>query len=235
MSKINNFNDYAGKYNNSADYSYFFNNMQSASTSGTFSLGDYAAIKNGSYKKLLKAYYAKQDAEKSAVSEDSMKNSALVKSGADALKKSANALNNDKLWEKNEDYDWDAITKAVKNFVDDYNDVVEIAGDSDSKDVLKNAVWMTGLVDTNSNLLSKIGITVGKGNQMELDEEMLRKSDINTLKTLFTGHNSLADKMATKANSIANAAARTSGTYKNNGTYSNTLAELASTKVDEEV
>ena len=235
MSKINNFNDYTEKYNNNADYSYLFNNMQSTSAGGTFSLGDYAAIKNGSYKKLLKAYYAKQDAEKSAVSEDSMKNSALVKSGADALKKSANALNNDKLWEKNEDYDWDAITKAVKNFVDDYNDVVEIAGNSDSKDVLKNAVWMTGLVDTNSNLLSKIGINVGKGNQMELDEEMIKKSDINTLKTLFSGHNSLADKIATKANSIANAAARTSGTYRNNGTYSNILAELASSKVDEEV
>ena len=235
MSKINNFNDYTGKYNSNAGYSYLFNNMQSTSASGTFSLGDYAAIKNGSYKKLLKAYYAKQDAEKSTVSENSIKNSALVKSGADALKKSANALNNDKLWEKNEDYDWDAITKAVKNFVGDYNDVVEMAGNSDSKDVLKNAVWMTGLVDTNSNLLSKIGITVGKGNQMELDEEMLKKTDINTLKTLFSGHNSLADKIATKANSIANAAARTSGTYRNNGTYSNTLAELASSKVDEEV
>ena len=94
---------------------------------------------------------------------------------------------------------------------------------------------MTGLVDTNSNLLSKIGINVGKGNQMELDEEMIKKSDINTLKTLFSGHNSLADKIATKANSIANAAARTSGTYRNNGTYSNILAELASSKVDEEV
>ena len=58
---------------------------------------------------------------------------------------------------------------------------------------------------------------------------------INTLKTLFSGHNSLADKIATKANSIANAAAPTSGTYRNNGTYSNTLAELASSKVDEEV
>ncbi len=27
-----------------------------------------------------------------------------------------------------EDYDWDAITKAVKTFVDDYNSVVEQAG-----------------------------------------------------------------------------------------------------------
>lgn len=234
MSKVNNFNDYTGKYNNT-DYSYLFNNMQPASTGGTFSLGDYAAIKNGSYKKLLKAYYAKQDAEKSAVSGDSMKKSALMKSSADALKKSANALNNEALWEKKEDYDWDAITKTVKSFVDDYNSVVKLAGNSDSKDVLRNAVWMTGMTEANDNLLSKAGITVDKGNQMELNEDVLKKADIRTLKMLFTGHNSLADKIATKANSISNAAARTSGTYKSNGTYSNALAELASSKVDEEV
>lgn len=235
MSEINKLNDYTGKYNNNTDYSYLFNNMQPASTGGTFSLGDYAAIKNGSYKKLLKAYYAKQDAEKSAISNESMKNSSLVKSSADALKKSANALNNEALWEKKEDYDWDAITKAVKSFVDDYNSVVKLAGNSDSKDVLRNAVWMTGMTEANDNLLSKAGITVGKGNQMELNEDVLKKVDIRTLKTLFTGHNSLADKIATKANSISNAAARTSGTYKSNGTYSNALAELASSKVDEEV
>ena len=235
MSKVNNFNDYTGKYNNNTDYSYLFNNMQPTSTGGTFSLGDYAAIKNGSYKKLLKAYYAKQDAEKSTISSDAMKNSSLVKSSADALKKSANALNNEALWEKKEDYDWDAITKAVKSFVDDYNSLVKLAGNSDSKDVLRNAVWMTGMTEANDNLLSKAGITVGKGNQMELNEDILKKADISTLKTLFTGRNSLADKIATKANSISNAAARTSGTYRNNGTYSNTLAELASSKVDEEV
>ena len=234
MSKVNNFNDYAGKYNNT-DYSYLFNNMQPTSTGGTFSLGDYAAIKNGSYKKLLKAYYAKQDAEKSAISSDAIKNSSLVKSSADALKKSANALNNEALWEKKEDYDWDAITKAVKTFVDDYNSLVKLAGNSDSKDVLRNAVWMTGMTEANENLLSKAGITVGKGNQMELNEDVLKKVDIRTLKTLFTGHNSLADKIAIKANSISNAAARVSGTYKSNGTYSNALAELASSKVDEEV
>lgn len=234
MSKVNNFNDYAGKYNNT-DYSYLFNNMQPTSAGGTFSLGDYAAIKNGSYKKLLKAYYEKQDAEKSAISSDVMKNSSLVKSSADALKKSANTLNNEALWEKKEDYDWDAITKAVKSFVDDYNSVVKLTGNSDSKDVLRNAVWMTGMIEANDNLLSKAGIMVGKGNQMELNEDVLKKADISTLKTLFTGHNSLADKIATKANSISNAAAGTSGTYKSNGTYSNALAELASSKVDEEV
>ena len=173
-----------------------------------------------------------------------------MKTGADALKKSADALNNDELWEKKiikkkdektgeeievEDYDWEAITKAVKSFVEDYNDVVEQAGNSNSKDVLRNAVWMTGITESNENMLSKIGITVCKGNKMELDEDALKKADISSLKTLFTGHNSFADKVSMKASSISHAAARSSGTYKSNGTYNNALSELVSSKVDEEV
>ena len=250
MAEINSFNNYTNKYNSNADYSYLFSSTQVSSTSSTFSLSDYAAIKNGSYGKLLKAYYAKQDAEKSASGSDSVQKATLMKTGADALKKSAEALNNDTLWEKKkirkkdektgeemevEDYDFDAITKAVKSFVESYNDVVEQAGDSNSKDVLRNAVWMTGITESNEKLLGKIGITIGKGNKMELDEETLKKADINTLKTLFTGHNSFADKVSMKANSISNAAARSSGTYKSNGTYANTLSEIVSGKVDEEV
>ena len=38
-----------------------------------------------------------------------------------------------------------------------------------------------------------------------------------------------------KANSISNAAAWSTGTYKSNGTYSNTLSKLVKGKVDEEV
>ena len=64
MSEINSFSDYASKYNTNVDYSYLFGGMQTPSTGSAFNLSDYAAIKNGSYGKLLKAYYAKQDAEK---------------------------------------------------------------------------------------------------------------------------------------------------------------------------
>ena len=250
MSKINDFSDYTSKFNTNVDYSYLFGGTQTAYASGTFSLSDYASIKNGSYGKLLKAYYAKQDAEKAASGVDSVQKSTLMKTGADALKKSADDLNNDELWEKKknkkkdektgeeieiEDYDWEVITKAVKLFVEDYNDVVEQAGNSNAKDVLRNAVRMTGIVESNENMLSKIGITVSKGNKLELDEEALKKADISSFKTLFTGHNSFADKVSMKANSISNAAARYSGTYKSNGTYNNTLSELVSKKVDEEV
>ena len=250
MSKINDFSDYTSKYNTNADYSYLFGNTQAPSTSGSFSLSDYAAIKNGSYGKLLKAYYAKQDAEKASADGETVQKATLMKNGADALKKSVEALKNNELWEKKiskkkdeqtgeevevEDYDWDAITKAMKSFVAEYNDVIEQAGDSNSKEVLRNAVWMTGITESNENVLLKIGLTVGKGNKLKLDEEALKKADISTLKTLFTGHNSFADKVSMKASSISNAAARYVGTYKSNGTYNNVLSEMVSSKVDKEV
>ena len=153
MSKINNFSDYTNQYNTNADYSYLFGGTLTTLGGGSFSLSDYASIKNGSYGKLLKAYYAKQDADKVASGSDSIQKATLMKTEANVLKKSADALNNKELWEKKklkkkdektgeeievEDYDWEAITKAVKSFVEDYNEVIEQAGNSNSKDVLRN-------------------------------------------------------------------------------------------------
>lgn len=88
----------------------------------------------------MKAYYAQQDADKANSGIDSVQKATNMKSGADVLKKSAQALNSDTLWAKKkikkkdektgeetevEDYDWNAITKAVKSFVENYNDVIE--------------------------------------------------------------------------------------------------------------
>ncbi len=65
MSEIKSFSDYTSKYNSNVDYSALFGGTSDSSSVGnTNMLSDYAAIKNGSYGKLMKAYYAKQDAEK---------------------------------------------------------------------------------------------------------------------------------------------------------------------------
>lgn len=227
MSEINSFSDYTNNF-----------------------LSDYAAIKNGSYGKLLKAYYARQDAEKTAGTGDTSQKLTLMKTSADALKKSADALNNTSLWEKKkikkkdeetgeettiEDYDWDAITKAVKSFVENYNDVVKEAGESNTKAVLRNAVWMTGMTDKNSNILIKIGISIGKGNALELDENTLKKADIGLLKTIFTGYTSFISKISQKASGISSAANMASATYTKNGAYSKADSSLISSKIDKEV
>ena len=102
---------------------------------GGINLSDYASIKNGSYGKLVKAYYAKQKADSASSGRDSSAKLTSMGSAAGTLAKSASALMKDSLWEKKqiktkdektgeettkEDYDWDSITKAVKSFVDNY-------------------------------------------------------------------------------------------------------------------
>lgn len=101
MSEINSFSDYTNKYNSNVDYSALFGGTSnSSSLGGTNILSDYASIKNGSYGKLLKAYYAKQDAEKTAGTGDTSQKLTLMKTSADSLKKSADALNASSLWKK---------------------------------------------------------------------------------------------------------------------------------------
>jgi hypothetical protein len=236
-------------YDSSSNANLFMSGLSVSSDSSSFSLSDYASIKNGSYKKLLKAYYKQQESQNTTLGDTTQKLT-LMQSSASSLSQSVQSLMKDSLWEKktkNEkdettgeeketsDYDWDAITKAVKSFIEDYNDTVEEAGESNTKGVLRNAAWMTGITSKNSNLLSKVGITIGKGNKLELDEDTLKESDISTLKTLFTGYNSYASQIQQKASSISNAAASAGGTYTSSGTYNSVLSSAASTKVDTEV
>lgn len=98
---------------------------------------------------------------------------------------------------------------------------------------------MTSITDKAQNLLSRTGITIGKGNKLELNEDALKEANITTLKSLFTGHGSFADKISQKAGSLsivasnAAATARTKGvTYTRNGNYSYTLSKLFSSTVD---
>ena len=101
MSEIKSFSDYTSKYNSNVDFSALFSGtLDSSSVGNTNMLSDYAAIKNGSYGKLMKAYYAKQDAEKLSGKGDTSQKLTLMKTSADSLKKSADALNDSSLWEK---------------------------------------------------------------------------------------------------------------------------------------
>ena len=253
MSSIN-FNDYVNYMNYDSGYDVSALLGGTSNAAGNI-ISDYASIKNGSYGKLMKAYYAKQDAEKAALSGDSRQKLTLMRSNADSLKKSADALNNSSLWEKKkfkkkdeetgeeievEDYDWDVITKAVKSFVEDYNAVVGQAGESDTKNILRNASWMTGITESTQKLLSAVGINIGKGNKLELDEDALKEANVNTLKSLFTGHGSFADRISQKADRLSHVAANTAAgaktaTYTGKGGYSDTLSKLFSSTVDEKI
>ena len=238
-------------YGNNTGYTNDFLSGLSVNTNsnggGSFDLADYAMIKNGSYGKLMKAYYGQEKAQKAAETKESSSKLTLMAGNAGSMANSAKALMDDSLWQKKtitekdeksgeevtkEDYDWKAITKAVKGFIENYNYTVSSAGESDTKNVLRNASFMVKTTAAYKKTLEKAGITITSGNKLELNEEDLKNADISTLKTLFTGFNSFADKVMTKGNAISMAASSAGGTYTNNGTYSDTLSKLVSSKID---
>lgn len=224
----------------------FLAGLSVSSEPTAFNLGDWSMIKSGTYGKLMKAYYAQEKAGKTS-SGDSPQKMTLMAGNTSAMEKSVRNLMKDSLWEKKaikekdektgeettkEDYDWKSITKAVKSFIDDYNSVIDAAGEANSKEVLRNAVMMTKTTSVSENLLAKVGITVGKGNKLELDEDELKKADISTLKSLFTGHNSYASKMQYRANNMIHAASLAGAVYTSSGSYSSALSSIVSTKID---
>jgi len=222
-----------------------------SSIDNSFSLADYAAIKNGSYKKLMRSYYKQEEEEKAAAAPgDSRNKLTSIKASADELKSAVDALQKDDLWKikkymktdketgediEVEDYDWEAITNAVKRYTDAYNNLIGAAGDSDTKDVLMNASWLTKMTASNGRTLAKAGITIGKDNKLSVDEDALKES-ISTVKLLFKGYNSFADKASSKAEGISNSAAREASNkaaaYDKHGAYTNPLAPSVKNQVD---
>lgn len=220
---------------------------------------DYNSIRNGSFAKLAKVYYGKQSSSASSAenSDDTVKKStttdkkmAKAKTDADDLKSSAEALTASgtkslfklkDITTKDEEtgeetttkgYDMEAITKAVKSFVNDYNDLVKSGSDVTSTNVLKKTLFMTKATLANKNLLSDVGITITKGNQLSIDEEKFKSADVNKIKTLFNGNNSYADRVATQAEEISkqvsNDSLKTNGLYNNQGGYYNNTSSLLS-------
>lgn len=231
-----------GGANNGA-YNMFFadsSNAKSKSSSVSFLfgetstlLGDYSMIKSGGYKKLLNAYYATQktDDKSDGASVDSTSNLLDVKTNSVKLKQSLSKLSDVSLYEKKtdkdgkSDYDREAITGAVKNFVDAYNSYVDSSAKLDSTAILSRSLSIVKNTNANSTLLSKSGINIGKDNKLSLDEDALKQADVNVLKTLFTGIGSLSDTISSKASEsygLANSAVFTqnhAATYTYNAAY----------------
>ncbi len=216
---------------------------------------DYATIKNGSYTKLMKAYYAKEasgDSSSSSItststSKDSSKTLANIESAADDLKKASEALrtNGDKsLFTKKQttdkdgkvsyEYDTDKIYKAVSDFVDSYNKMLKEGGDSNTNSILRSTKSMVNLTKANSNMLSSVGITIGTDNKLSIDETAFKKADMNTVKSLFHTTGGFGYQTSVQAGMIesyAKSEAEKANTYNKSGmyTYNYTTGEIYNT------
>lgn len=213
-------------------------NLLSQSNRNMSSLyGEYNSIRSGSYKKLLRSYYAKQsnatDKKASTLSglwnqkpTSADKTVTTVKSKADSLAASSSALTtkgkdslfvkkevtktDDKTGEKttSKEYDMDKIVKAIKSFASDYNSMLDAAADTSNTNILKKAVAATNTVKAYSRSLSNIGITVGSDNKLTVEEEKLKTADVESIKSLFQGTASFAGNIGQKASQIAKEAVK---------------------------
>ena len=200
--------------NMSRNYSYLF---QGPTTSSGGSLGnlnflsDYASIKNGSYGKLLKAYYgAAQNSDTAATSKKSSSDNILDKileerrnpkvskdiqeananltTGLSSLNTSLSTLRNDKTYTdtSNGQNAADKVVSAMKAYVSDYNNVVSAAKGSTLTNKTAYVANIMSSTAANADKLSEIGIIINPNGTLELNGAKLKAADISKVQELFS-------------------------------------------------
>lgn len=205
-------------------------------------LGDYNMIRNGTYKKMLKSYYATEDKNKkteSTTEKDSIADKS-EKIGLTQTKSAAGTLANaakdfqslssfsitGEETDEEKEKKYKAAEKVIQNFVTAYNDTVEKAGDVDNNSVLKKTLGMISDTGVSSSVLKDIGITIGSDNKLSFSKEkfegMEAKVVNSAIQTLTKGGYSFAGTIRSDANalsSLSNAALGSRSTYTSSGGY----------------
>ena len=212
MATISGYNSYSmgvlfsGLNTTSSKNSLFSNSMSGSDILG-INYSDWATIRSGSYFKLLNAYYGKggqvsdsddTTSSSTSTSKDSTRTLAVIESDAKSVEKSVAALQEtgdkslfnevtktDENGNKTTGYDTDAIYKAVKNFTDSYNSLIDEVGNSNTKSILRAGASMVNVTEANRKSLSDIGISIGADNKLTIDEEKFKKTDMSKVKAMF--------------------------------------------------
>lgn len=219
----------------SFNMSSLFGGFGSSSGFGSINFSDYAAIRNGSYHRMLKSYYAQQKDTQTKKNNKTTNNNTTtrwndysdstglkrMKTEASSLKSAAEAVGKSDLWKQTDGkYDMDKITSAIKDFAKQYNNTLDQEGKVSSNEVSRQTGFMKSMTNTMSDALSKVGVTVGSDGKLSVDEEKLKSADIKNVKSLFSGSYSYASQIAGKAAGIASAAVRSTSLYSNTGSWS---------------
>ena len=175
-------------------------------------LSDYASIKNGSYGKMMKSYYSKITEDDSTSSKSSSKTKETDYSSSSAARKfyeTASSLNSVEFSEDNIDELYDSVSAFIK----DYNTMIKNTSNSSVDSVKALGDYMNDLTYSNYKLLAKVGITMNADRTLSIDEDTFKSvnsktgaTNVPTLKTLFQGVGSYADKLMDKASQVYRAA-----------------------------
>lgn len=211
----------------------------SGGTGASTLLTDYASIKNGSYGKMMKAYYAKQKAAEEA-EDDSTTSKKKSKTTTDAAAASAAKKFYDTASKMNGlNYSADNIDELydkVSAFIKDYNSMITSASKSKNSTVQSQADSLNDYVYQNYKLLAKVGITMNSDRTLSVDEDTFKKvnektgsTNVPTLTTLFKGIGSFADKATDRASRIYSAASDGDAVTSSKAKYAGTMGSASST------
>ena len=202
------------------DYSHLFSSVGSAAGNAASSnwLGDYAAIKNGSYGKLMKAYYADSKGESAwqstgttatskssksnvldrileekrhpKVSKEAQKANAELTSGLSSLKTSVSVLQNDKTYTDtaNGQSAADKVVSAIKSYVSEYNNVVTAAKRSTLASKTAYIANIMQSTSANADKLAEMGVTINANGTLQLNEGKLKTADLSQVQDLFSNN-----------------------------------------------
>ncbi len=247
--------------NKGPDYSYLFQNLSASGGSlGNLNfLSDYASIKNGSYGKLMKAYYGmgqstgtgtastgKRSSSKNIlekleeekrhpkVSKEVQKANTNLSAGLSGLSSSVSALRNENTYTDSEDGQSaaDKVVSAMKAYVTNYNNVVSAAKDSTLTGKTAYVANMMSSTAANSDKLSELGVTIKADGTLMLDEGKLKDADISRVQDLFSGDNILSyGSVVSSRLQFAGSVSGTGSTDKT-GTDDKTSSGASSLKAD---
>lgn len=225
-------NAYTSNYN--SIYSGLYNNSKKSSSSSLSDMYELAKkvdqVRSASFKKNameeFKKAFSSTDSDSSA-----SQSAAKLSQNANNLNKYAGALATNSADFKNPEKN----LSAIKNFVESYNSTLDGIQNSDNISILQKGVSMVNATKAYSRTLAKVGIYVGNDNRLTVDETLVKNAPEGTLKALFSGSYSYANKIADKASYVGRAASVESQySYNSKGGldfYNSLVASLFESKV----
>lgn len=223
-----------------------------------------AAIKNGTYKRLLKSYYSSLEQNSGStttakknrssnniidtllrekmyptVSKETETANSNLTSGLSSLKSSITTLQSDSTYEDTENGKTaaDKVVSAMKSYVSNYNNVVTSSKSSTLSGKTAYVANMMGYTSQNADQLAEIGVTLKNDGTLQLDETKLKSADISKVQKLFSSDNiqSYGSLIASRAKFAgAGSTTSTNTTTDSTDTKKPTSTSAAALKTDSE-
>lgn len=213
--------------------SWMDSNSMFGNTSGLAGmLGDYSAIRSGSYGKLMKSYYGEQSSSISRGSSSSKSKNVLdevleerrnpkeskevsaanskLSTSVSTFKNALGTLQSENTYKDTEN-GLDARSKvenALKSYVSAYNDAVTTAKKSTNMNMTSNVAGAMEATKGSVEALGELGITMNHDGTLAFDAKKFKTIELSTVKDAFDGNAALSygSKIASRLNRIADSA-----------------------------